>query len=485
MSKMKKILSLFLLLGVSCSAMAQWTEYPAVDRIKPSYLWGAISTVVATNEHTCVMMAKQGSSISTETYLEYTNPRNGSIETIKLIKADPIYGEASMKLRSMGAINFNLYFPPLPEGVNAFDMIEPKGIRFHGVHIFPVEYETPKEENHVQRLVVAEEDLKTLINSSKFAFSGYYESMDKDGYRLAVLQNTDTIFVVFTGHDMGDIGTWKFGEVKAVLRTTAIPNAFKAVWYMRDKTKESVLITFDAISMAVSFDDDYSETYVKMGSSNAATSSMSVQSEQWTGTGYAIGDGFIVTNNHVAGEAKNISVKGVKGDMNTGYSAEVVATDKVNDLAIIRINDPSFKGFGTIPYAVQQRMADVGEDVFVLGYPLTQALGNEIKLTNGIISSRTGYQGNVSTYQMSAPVQPGNSGGPMFDNKGNVIGIVVAGVPGAENVGYAIKTSYLKILIESAGLNIQFPANNTISALSLAEKVKRVKDFVFYIECSK
>ena len=86
---------------------------------------------------------------------------------------------------------------------------------------------------------------------------------------------------------------------------------------------------------------------------------------------------------------------------------------------------------------------------------------------------------------MSAPVQPGNSGGPMFDNKGNVIGIVVAGVPGAENVGYAIKTSYLNILIESAGLNIKFPTNNSISALSLAEKVKRVKNFVFYIECSK
>ena len=187
----------------------------------------------------------------------------------------------------------------------------------------------------------------------------------------------------------------------------------------------------------------------------------------------------------MAGEAKTISVKGLKGDMNTGYTAEVVATDKVNDIAILRITDSRFTGFGTIPYAVQQRMADVGEDVFVLGYPLTQALGNEIKLTNGIISSRTGYQGNIATYQMSAPVQPGNSGGPMFDNKGNVIGIVVAGVPGAENVGYAIKTSYLNILIESAGLNIKLPSNNTISTLSLAEKVKRVKNFVFYIECSK
>lgn len=209
------------------------------------------------------------------------------------------------------------------------------------------------------------------------------------------------------------------------------------------------------------------------------------KAREWTGTGYAVGNGYVVTNNHVADGAKSITLKGVKGDMNKGYCAEVVATDKTNDIAILKITDSRFNGFGAIPYSVSSRMADVGEDVFVLGYPLTQALGNEIKLTNGIISSRTGYQGDVATYQMSAPVQPGNSGGPMFDSKGNVIGIVVAGVPGAENVGYAIKTSYLKNLIESAGVNIKLPANNTVAGLSLAEKVKRVKNFVFYIECSK
>lgn len=209
------------------------------------------------------------------------------------------------------------------------------------------------------------------------------------------------------------------------------------------------------------------------------------QTIEWTGSGFAISNGYIVTNNHVIDEAKHISVKGILGDMNTSYLAEVVATDKVNDIALLKIKDSPSKGFGIIPYSISSRMADVGEDVFVLGYPLTQALGNEIKLTNGIISSRTGYQGDVANYQISAPVQPGNSGGPMFDSKGNVIGIVVAGVPGAENVGYAIKIAYLKLLIESAGLSIKFPANNTISTLSLSEKVKRVKNHVFYIECSR
>ena len=207
--------------------------------------------------------------------------------------------------------------------------------------------------------------------------------------------------------------------------------------------------------------------------------------KDWSGTGFAIGNGYIVTNNHVVDEANTIQIKGIRGDMNTGYPVEVVATDKVNDIAVLKIKDSPSKGFGVIPYNISPKMADVGEDVFVLGYPLTQALGNEIKLTNGIISSRTGYQGDVANYQMSAPVQPGNSGGPMFDSKGNVIGIVVAGVSGTENVGYAIKIAYLKLLIESAGLNIKFPANNTISTLPLSEKVKRVKKHVFYIECSR
>ena len=209
------------------------------------------------------------------------------------------------------------------------------------------------------------------------------------------------------------------------------------------------------------------------------------QPSSWSGTGWAIGCNYIVTNNHVTDGARTIKIRGVGGDGNASYTAKVVAIDKVNDLAVLKIDDYRFSGFGSIPYAVKSNMAEVGEDVFVLGYPLTQYMGDEIKLTNGIISSRTGYQGDVANYQISAPIQPGNSGGPMFDSKGNVIGIVVAGVPGADNVGYAIKISYLKILIESAGLNITFPTNNTVATLSLAEQVKRVKKFVFYIECSK
>lgn len=207
------------------------------------------------------------------------------------------------------------------------------------------------------------------------------------------------------------------------------------------------------------------------------------QENEWSGTGFALSKGYIVTNHHVIEGAETITVLGVNGT-NKEYQAKIIASDKNNDLAIIKITDQSFIGFGNVPYKVSSRICDVGEDVFVLGYPLTQYMGDEIKLTNGIISSKTGYQGDVSTYQISAPIQPGNSGGALFDSKGNVIGIVNAGIKEADNVGYAIKTPYLNTLLSSTVSSNILPQSNTnLASLSLAEKVKKIKNFVFFIKC--
>jgi S1-C subfamily serine protease len=114
---------------------------------------------------------------------------------------------------------------------------------------------------------------------------------------------------------------------------------------------------------------------------------------------------------------------------------------------------------------------------------MTQYMGQEIKLTNGIISSHSGYQGDISTYQITAPVQPGNSGGPLFDYNGNIVGIINAGIPSADNVGYAIKTSYLKNLVESSVKENIIPYRNSISTNTLANKVQSLKNFVFLIKC--
>ena len=206
--------------------------------------------------------------------------------------------------------------------------------------------------------------------------------------------------------------------------------------------------------------------------------------EEWTGTGFVLCDNYIVTNYHVIKGAEKITIQGVNGNFNSKYIAEVIATDKNNDLAILKLKGGSVPSIN-IPYSIKTTTSDVGEEVFVLGYPLTSTMGEEIKLTTGVISSKTGFQGDVSIYQISAPIQPGNSGGPLFDSKGNIIGIVSAKHQGAENVGYAIKTSYLRNLMESAISSNVLPQNNKIASLNLSGKVRAVKNYVYYIVCSK
>lgn len=276
---------------------------------------------------------------------------------------------------------------------------------------------------------------------------------------------------------------WRLGDVKAVLRTSATPGFFKVNWYMADKTiNTDAYAMFEGGSMKIVIDGD-ENGYLKMypTSSNIGNPSLT---QEWSGTGFALKNGYIVTNYHVIENAKSIFIQGIKGDFSPKYNATIIATDKYNDLALLQISDNSFSGFGSIPYNVKTSVSDVGEEVFVLGYPLTSTMGDEIKLTTGVISSKTGFQGDVSLYQISAPIQPGNSGGPLFDNKGNLIGIVNAKHKGAENVGYAIKTSYLKNLIESSISTSILPNNNQIAGLPLTGKVKSLKNYVFMITCS-
>lgn len=208
-----------------------------------------------------------------------------------------------------------------------------------------------------------------------------------------------------------------------------------------------------------------------------------VQKAEWTGTGFAISDGYVATNYHVVNGAKTIMVKGVNGNMDNAYKGYVIASDREHDLAIVQIVDKKFKGFDEIPYSLGKSVPEVGDDIFVLGYPMTKTMGNEVKLTDGIISAASGYKGDNSMYQISAAVQSGNSGGPLFDNKGNVAGIICAKHTDAENANYAIKVSYLLSLIRSSDIGIKLP-NNNIGSKSLSKQVKQIEPFVYLIECN-
>ena len=372
---------------------------------------------------------------------------------------------------------FKLHFDKLPPGCENVYIreLEEGGFEWVGIRInnpYP----------NVPSIGLNESQIRQKIDSQNDGIVGIYEGFSDNKYKLACIKDGDDYKLIYMG-SQETLNQWRFGDVKAVLRASATPGFFKANWYMANKTVNTdVYAMFEGGSMKIVIDGE-EDGYLKMypTSSNMGSPSLT---QEWSGTGFALKNGYVVTNYHVIENAKSISIQGIRGDFAQKYSATIIATDKYNDLALLQISDKKYNGFGSIPYNVKTSVSEVGEDVFVLGYPLTSTMGDEIKLTTGVISSKTGFQGDVSLYQISAPIQPGNSGGPLFDNKGNLIGIVNAKHKGAENVGYAIKTSYLKNLIESSTSSSILPNNNQIAGLPLTGKVKSLKNYVFMITCS-
>ena len=216
--------------------------------------------------------------------------------------------------------------------------------------------------------------------------SGEYICIIKYGDRLGIIPNPliknlgDTNAYRFTGNyvenysHFGNSGTLQFSIADRFIYNT---NNFTISFTGND--------AFHMVKMEISFIKIFPTAQMYADAIKAEISKRQEQEEvtDWSGSGFALNNGYICTNYHVIDGAKSIEIHGVQGDFTTSYSAKVIASDKFNDLAILKVDDADFRGFGTIPYMVKTSMADVGEEIFVLGYPLTTTMGDEIKLTTG------------------------------------------------------------------------------------------------------
>ena len=208
----------------------------------------------------------------------------------------------------------------------------------------------------------------------------------------------------------------------------------------------------------------------------------------WKGNGSGIivsKLGHIITNYHVIEDSKDIEVEFILNEEVQKFNAEIVQVDKTNDLAVLKIVDINFDGLDELPYNFKTRSSDVGTKVYAYGYPMAlSVMGKEIKITDGIISSKSGYDGDITTYQISAPIQGGNSGGPLFDDKGNFLGINSSGLGAdvANNVGYTIKSSYVLNLIDVLPKTIDLPSSTKLQSLPLTEQIKEISKYVVLIK---
>ncbi|SFJ71943.1 S1C family serine protease [Bradyrhizobium sp. cf659] len=175
-----------------------------------------------------------------------------------------------------------------------------------------------------------------------------------------------------------------------------------------------------------------------------------------SGTGFVVSaSGHIVTNNHVI----NGCVGDIKGNL-TGEAAmtlRVVSNDANNDLALLQApSTTTFKDFARI----RDRSIRSGDSVVAIGFPYHGMLTSDFTVTTGIVSSLSGMRNDTRFLQISAPVQPGNSGGPLFDATGQIVGVVTGKVDALriavatgnipENINFAIKTGVLRDFLDNS-----------------------------------
>jgi S1-C subfamily serine protease len=203
-----------------------------------------------------------------------------------------------------------------------------------------------------------------------------------------------------------------------------------------------------------------------------------------TGTGFIISkEGHVVTNHHVVDDAKTMDIQILENGIPKTYKATKLVEDKDNDLAILKITDERFKPFTKIGYAWKLNPAyNVGASIFTIGYPLQSVLGQEAKFVDGKISAKTGYKNSISSFQTSVPIQPGNSGSPLFNDKGELIGVMNALVTNTDNVSYAVKLTYLQNLVDLLPTPIEIPASGFPAGTSLEDMIKALNPYISLIK---
>lgn len=194
-------------------------------------------------------------------------------------------------------------------------------------------------------------------------------------------------------------------------------------------------------------------------------------------TGFLIdGSGYIATNAHVINNAKNIIVENKHGEQ---FIATPLYVDKQSDLAILKINDTSFKKIASLPYSFRKTSPELGEHIFTLGYPK-----EEVVYSEGYVSAKSGYSGDTLAYQVSIAVNRGNSGSPVLNKNGEVIGIISSKETDAADVVFSIKSKNIFKALEKIGKDddIRLSSRNSLKGLDREQQIKKMQECVFMVK---
>jgi len=309
--------------------------------------------------------------------------------------------------------------------------------------------------------------------------------------KTGILKNTNLTGRDSVGVSLEPSGSvFKVGSVFIGFQKTASEQGYVATLYNLDGSKQvfNSIVDANGTLMIYSTNIDTGKTesmnFIKVYPQNVI-----IPSEQKStppqvasqGTGFAISsEGHIVTAYHVIKGAQTIKVYLSKESF---VVAQILHSDPMNDLAILKIEKPTSSFLKVAP----MRSVKTGDRVFTIGCPMSSLLGEEAKYTEGVVSSLSGLKGASSFLQITVPVQPGNSGGALVNEKGEVVGVITATaaiLPFIEesgtlpqNINWAVKADYLRPLIE-------LPETEQ-KELNREQLIDRVKKATFFIEAKE
>ncbi|NCO55912.1 MAG: hypothetical protein COS14_11520 [Bacteroidetes bacterium CG02_land_8_20_14_3_00_31_25] len=202
-----------------------------------------------------------------------------------------------------------------------------------------------------------------------------------------------------------------------------------------------------------------------------------------TGTGFAIStNGYIITSYHIIKDFDSIFVVN-NFDSLIRYRADLVYNNQNSDLAILKINDSLFNSLEKIPFKLSNENINLGEYVYTLGYSKQNIVFGE-----GSVSSYTGFNEDSLTIQVSIPSNPGNSGGPILNSKGEIVGMLCAKSNEIDGATYAIKSEYLYNVIDSLNSKLEInnkvvlPKYNNLSHSDRPQQIKKIQNVIFKVE---